>query len=120
MSIQSNQYIMYGIELDYTKNYKELDSDKKLHLLDNFCDNAFETDDIDKPLMAIIDGMNGEYMKVGKILFKSDNRSLLKDCINLSEIKLPKKSKLQELIKKEFNVDIKKSDFKLMLFEHIR
>lgn len=120
MSVQSNQYLMYGVELDYVKNYKELEDDEQFKILNNFCDSAYKTNDIDRPIMAIIDGMSGKYMRVGKVILKSENYKPLNGCIDINNIELPKRSKLKKLIKENFGVDVKKSDFKLMLFQHLR
>lgn len=120
MSVQINLYLMYGIELDFSENYKELDDEKK-SCFDNLEDSPFNVDDVyNKPIIALIDGMDGKYIRVGKVLYKSENYKLLNGSLDLNDIKLPKKSKLQKIIKKEFGIDVKKNDLKLMLFEHSR
>ena len=65
MSVQVNQYLIYGVKL----NYKDYES--RYEEFEPFMDSAFKNDMNPKGLHCIFDGMNGKYIYIGRCFKKS-------------------------------------------------
>lgn len=67
MSVQSNQYLIYGARLVFDR-YGDGDYER----FKKYCDSPFETNDLNpNGLHCLFDGMNGEYVIIGRCLKKS-------------------------------------------------
>ena len=69
MSMQHNIYVMIGTTFPYD-TFKD---DVKYSQLEPFMDSAFDDVHHHEGLCILFDGMNGEYVAVGKVLAKSAN-----------------------------------------------
>jgi hypothetical protein len=70
MSVQLNTYVMYGVLLPFRREL----SDEQNDLLEGYTDSAFTPDFNPKDgLTALDDGMNGEYLAIGKVIAKTDD-----------------------------------------------
>ena len=109
MSTQINQYLIYGAKLDYVKYSMDARFEK-------FEDNAFDDKMNPNGLHCLCDGMNGDYIYIGRCLKKSSNNEFLSD----TEI-VPFDPDLAEmtrlLIKSELGIE---EDMKLYLVTHYR
>lgn len=77
MSVQINQYLMYGISVPYPKDEDFYDNHEQFHGMNS----AFNSDIPAGPdgIFCLMDGMNGNYMVIGKVLAKSDNYERIAD-----------------------------------------
>lgn len=79
MSVQANQYLIYGAKLDY-KKYG--DTDDGYARFEKYRDSAFRTDDLNpNGLHCLFDGMNGRYIIIGRCLKKSEEGGTISDTI---------------------------------------
>lgn len=124
MSIQINQYLVYGFYLPF-KEARQCLIDKHTEdgydeIADKYHDNAFKKDIVAINDCSLIeDGMNGEYTFFGKIFKKAS------DGCHLETSEMPKVGKkIKDNVKKEFEAMFgdKFSDFhaKIMLITHYR
>jgi len=97
MSVQVNQYLLFGIKLDY--NQYQDDYEK----FEPYEDDAFKKDDIPPGrLLALFDGMCGKYIYVGRCLKKTGNyghlpNMVLEDLISDEEKEQVRQQLLDEL-----------------------
>ena len=73
MSVQHNTYAMFGAVLPYKGGAWGEDDDRLYDRLEPYMDSAFKTDDVNprRGITVIFDGMNGEYIAVGRVFAKS-------------------------------------------------
>ena len=69
MGVQSNQYLIYGAKL----NYEDYKGEEWYEKFEPFMDSAF--DEVMNPggLTCLFDGMNGNYIIIGRVIKKSTN-----------------------------------------------
>lgn len=79
MSVQANQYLIYGAKLDYEKYGKPDDGYDRF---EKYCDSAFKTDDLNpNGLHCLFDGMNGHYIVIGRCIKKSGDGETISDTV---------------------------------------
>lgn len=98
MSVQVNQYLIYGVKLNY-KDYKD-----DYELFEPFCDSAFKKEINPNGLHCIFDGMNGKYIYVGRCFKKSLDGEHI-DSFVIENISDDVKQLTQLLVKKELGID---------------
>ncbi len=124
MSVQINQYLVYGFYLPFKEARQYLNDkyteDGYTEIADKYHDSAFKKDIVSiNDCSMIEDGMNGEYTFFGKIFKKTS------DGCHLETSEMPKVGKkIKDNVKKEFEAMFrdKFSDFhaKIMLITHYR
>jgi len=82
MSVQINQYLVYGTKLDYEKYGGEEWYDKFYP----YYDNAFKGIHHHDGICVIDDGMNGEYIVVGRVLYKTGNYQFFEGAIPIDNL----------------------------------
>lgn len=111
MSVQTNQYLIYGAKLEY---------DKWKHLSDCFEkyeDSAYENDDLNRDgLHCLFDGMSGEYIVIGYCFYKSIVYQSLGDLV-IKKLSKSFKKKLKNRLYDEFGITEKTE---LHLITHYR
>ena len=76
MSVQRNQYIIIGCEYDYDEFNENYNDDEKY--VEPYDDNAFDEKIIEhNGLSMIYDGMNGQYVYIGKIIEKTKDYEVI-------------------------------------------
>lgn len=70
MSVQSNTYVLVGVMLDYD-DFTEEQHDA----LEPYRDSAYRGIEHHNGLCAIVDGMGGEYVAIGRVVAKSDDQN---------------------------------------------
>ena len=98
MSVQVNQYLIYGVKL----NYKDYES--RYEEFEPFMDSAFKNDMNPKGLHCIFDGMNGKYIYIGRCFKKSLDGEHI-DSFEVPEISEDMKEMTRLLVKSELNIE---------------
>jgi hypothetical protein len=122
MSTQINQYLMWATRLPY-EGMKEWEKQHEKDFYDSFEDfmedSAFSSEVEHKDgIFCLFDGMNGQYIFIGKVLAKSKEGSFLGDSI--LAIKKPavrEQSIIRNSVLRNFEVEGK---FDLYLITHYR
>jgi len=116
MSIHRNYYILIGVRYEYIEfndKFKGVDYGV-------YCDSAFEGIEHYKGLCVLYDGMNGEYVMVGRVLYKTKNMEDIYGPVNISDrfnnVKYFDIHK--DLV--AFDRDIKHNDINMYLVGHYR
>lgn len=107
MSTQINQYLMYGISIPYPKDANFSDKYERFQE-----DSAFNADIPDHHgIFCLMDGMNGGYVIIGKVLAKSDNHERIADDkpLRIDTLTLAEKLNIAAIIHKHFGEDIDNS-----------
>lgn len=73
MSTSINQYLIYGVKLPYQNDAYEA--------FDRFCDSAHDDKMNPNGLHCLYDGMNGDYIYIGRCLYKSKEGKSLPDLV---------------------------------------
>lgn len=72
MGVCATHYVVAGVKLHYKEAFPNSDSDSDSERFDEYFDNAYSDEIINKNDISIIaDGMNGDYVVVGKIIAKA-------------------------------------------------
>lgn len=66
MSVQANQYLIYGAKIPFSYYTEEMEA-----VLEQFQDSAFNQEMNINGLHCLVDGMSGEYIIIGRCLKKS-------------------------------------------------
>lgn len=112
MSVQKNQYLLYGIKL----NYNEYSTDQYYDIFEKYMDSAFDSKKNKNGLLCLFDGMCGDYIYIGRCLEKSQNYESL-DNIELPKLEHIFMQEIKDRLKSEFGfVD----DLGLHLVTHSR
>lgn len=100
MSVQINQYLMYGVQLDAEKLDDDF-YDKYESFMD---DSAYKSTVNEKDgIFCLYDGMSGNYAIVGKVLQKSSDENLIDGPIEIDYLLSKKqKSEVKESIGRNF------------------
>jgi hypothetical protein len=108
MGVQRTDYIMVGVKLSYTEEWAD-----KVEDYTNYSRNSERIKT--SGLTAVTDGMNGEYIFIGKVLHTDsiDNGFPVFDC---SEIRTKDIKETQKKIFKYFNME--NAPVKLYVFTH--
>jgi len=69
MSVQCNTYVMIGVKIPYPEEATDEFYDK----IEPYTDSSFGGIEHRDGLTVLLDGMNGEYMTIGKILAKTES-----------------------------------------------
>jgi len=111
MSIQANTYIIVGVKLPYPENEEFRNS------LDPYKDSAFKGITHKNGLCALADGMNGNYIIIGKVLHKTENLQAFEE--GPIEIKQNSnlKQKVQKKLKECFDIN---GEVKTYVISHYR
>lgn len=99
MSVNTNQYIILGVKIPYPK-----ESESLYENLTEYSDNGYKPVKQKDSLTAIFDGMNGEYVFIGKVIVRSDANETLDGPVELSyspEVAVL----LGQLIKEKFGIE---------------
>ena len=79
MSVQSNQYLIYGAKLDY-KTYGKPEG--AYGRFEKHLDSAFQVDDLNPGgLHCLFDGMDGKYVVIGRCIKKSAEGETIGDMV---------------------------------------
>lgn len=78
MSVQTNQYFMYGIRLSWDE-YKAVIKIVGEDVIDSYQDDSAFTDEVKHKdgLFVLSDDMNGEYAIIGRVIAKSSDGEYL-------------------------------------------
>lgn len=102
MSVQVNQYLIYGAILSYEKYGKE---DGSYERFEKYTDSAFKKDDLNPSgLHCLFDGMNGKYIVIGRCLKKSVDGDFL-ESTKIDPINNDLAEMTRLLIKAELGID---------------
>ena len=122
MSVNSNTYVVFGIKLDYDELYDKIENSNKEdlweELLDKYRESAFGPAKED--FSIIPDGMDGEYVVIGKVLDKTEVYESFPGFANLTisdAEKIEVMSKIMNLME-ELEVVILHDFPKLLVFTH--
>lgn len=110
MSVNTNQYIILGVKIPYLIDREGSLYDK----VREYDDNGYKPVHRKDGLTAILDGMNGNYIFIGKVIVRSDVNESIDGPIELSynqEIA----DLLSQLIKEKFGI---KEEVKLWFVTH--
>jgi hypothetical protein len=82
MSVQTNQYLMWGVLLPYqwSKDWEKAHDNKSFYdeHEEFIADSAFSREITHEDgIFCLFDGMNGEYLVIGRVLAKSSDGELL-------------------------------------------
>lgn len=113
MSVQINQYLMFGVKLPFEK------SEFSYEKYEPYLDSPFEGIRHHNGLCVVDDGMNGKYMFIGRVLAKSLDGNHIEgpfDCT--TELSITNKDMLSALIRTQFGIE--KPEIKLWFFTHYR
>ena len=112
MSTQTNQYLMYGINVP-VKWIKEWNKNEKNSGKDWY--NTFESFMDDSPynskvnhkdgIFMLYDGMNGDYIIIGKVEKKSSDGEFIDGPIALTDLPTTQKDAIAESIKRNFDLE---------------
>jgi len=90
MSTQINQYLIVGQKLDFGEFHDKLNNNDPLDpdawlddILDKYSDNAFKGIHHYNGLCVLYDGMNGEFVFIGRVIEKSGNHEMLNKILRL-------------------------------------
>jgi hypothetical protein len=109
MSIQMNQYLIYGARLD-CKKYNDFE------MFERFCDSAFNKEMNPNGLHCIFDGMDGKYIYIGHCLKKSLNNENLESFV-LVDVSEETKKLTKISVKRELGIE---AEMNLHFITHIR
>jgi len=114
MSIQKNQYVIYGVKLPYNHF-----SEEEHEALDKYIDSAFKIDDINPGGVHVLaDGMNGKYVILGRCLKKSSDHQSI-DMFECDDPSLSAEKEIADVLLKHL-FDINPEQNKLMFVTHYR
>ena len=124
MSVQTNQYLMYGISkpFQFVKDWeKETGKDFYETFEDYMDDSAFKKDIHHKDgIFCLFDGMNGKYIIIGRVLYKgTDDEPFVADGkpLSFTEPTDLEKELISNSIERVFGV---KEEMKHWLVTHYR
>lgn len=124
MSVQVNHYVVHGIMLPYKEVKETMSSfggieceDDMYDLLEPFEDSAYEGIKHHEGLCVIVDGMNGKYFFVGRVLAKTDMHEGFDEPIEIPSLDKGGDVVLQELIKAQLGLE---GEIKSYAFSHYR
>lgn len=122
MSVQENHYTIVGAKFTFDEFEEKMcgilgvneydDIDEYVY---DYQDSAFSGIHEKNGLCAIVDGMNGEHVYIGHVLFKSGNYGSINDFVN--EKIEPTPLYIEHLIKREFCLDV---ECEIHSFTHYR
>lgn len=102
MSVQINQYLIYGAILSYEEYGK---SDGGYERFEKYTDSAFKADDMNPGgLHCLFDGMNGKYIVIGRCLKKSVDGQFL-ESMEIEPISHDLAEMTRLLVKSELGID---------------
>lgn len=120
MSVQINQYLICGVKLDY-KEYESKwanEEDKGYDRLSPYMDSAFKGIQHKDNISCIFDGMNGDYIFMGKVLAKTQDHEFFEPEMEIEFLTKLEKDLLLKVIKTI--VDTDQEECKYYLFSHYR
>ena len=112
MGVEANTYVLFGVKLPF-EDYR---SDEWYDKMTPYRDSAFKKVDNSLPLNIVDDGMNGDYVFVGKVLARTD----IYGDIEPTEISVPNKQEIEEKIEELLGIKTSDSEYKLWVFTHHR
>jgi len=127
MSVQTNQYLMYGVAYPYqfVKDWEQKNEKDFYDTFERFMDdNAFnkKTNHVDG-IFCLFDGMNGKYIVIGRVLDKgSDDEPFIADngaplaFSNMSELE---NEFIENSIERNFGISVK-GELKHYIITHRR
>lgn len=92
MSVQCNTYVMIGAMFSYDElkakfsSDKDDDEDSFYERFDPYTDNAFKGISGKDGITVLFDGMNGDYIAIGKVLAKSENHQGLQKPVIIESV----------------------------------
>ena len=102
MSVQANQYLIYGAKLDYEIFGRPEGAHERF---EKYLDSAFKTDDLNpNGLHCLFDGMNGRYVVIGRCIKKSGNGETLGDIV-IGRVNNELAEMTRLLVKSELGID---------------
>lgn len=109
MSVQFNQYMVYGYMLPYKETKRKLEErlseDEYENMMDVYHDSAYKQEIVEiNGCSCIIDGMGGKYIFFGKIYAKSENYYPL-NSMTFPKVTTKIKKAVEEEFKKVMNFD---------------
>jgi hypothetical protein len=117
MSTQINQYLIYGVKLDYNEESEKHDEDALFEHFERFTDNSFTDEMNPNGLHCLFDGMNGDYILVGRCLKKSANHEMIEG-FTIAPIEPAMTDMLRSRLKTELGLDVKETDLALHFITH--
>jgi hypothetical protein len=84
MGINTHVYTVYGVRLDWNDDFYDAYEEIEEALLDEF--GWGNPQEADKQVEAIVDGMGGEYILLGSIIYDSGDFRYCEDMNNYQEI----------------------------------
>lgn len=116
MSVQINSYLIVGIEL----NYDDFRGEEWFNIFEPYMDSAFAGIHHYKGLCVISDGMNGEYIVVGRVLEKTKNYEYFPAGPLKLEVESATLEMIRDLIRANFDISFDDDDVKVMVLTHYR
>lgn len=116
MSVQSNTYLMVGVKLDFDAFTAE-QRDK----IEPYEDSAFGGIHHHNGLCAIVDGMNGDYIFIGRVLAKSDDQNGnygFNQALDTAGLAMPVMDEVIEALDIWFGIQV--CDLETWVFTHYR
>ena len=114
MSTQINTYVIFGVELPY-KPFEGRDD------FEPYTDSPFKGIEHHKGLCVLEDGMNGEYIIIGRVLAKTANNDHFNGVVNIGAL-MPSADERVEIERDIANLigDGDKRPAKVILVSHYR
>lgn len=116
MSVQSNTYLLVGVKLAYDAFTSE-----QRNNMEPYEDSAFEGIHHHNGLCAIVDGMNGEYVFIGRVLAKSGDQNGnygFNQPLDTADLAIPVMDEVIEALDTWFGIQV--CDVGTWLFTHYR
>ena len=100
MGINTHVYTVYGVRLEWNDDFYEAYEEVEEALLDEF--GWGKPQEAGRQVEAIVDGMGGDYMILGHIIYDSGDFRYCEDMNNYQEIAHINLESLERLYKEEF------------------
>lgn len=111
MSIQTNQYLIYGINVPvkWIEQWKKKNKDKDWYeTFESFMDDSAFTKKVKHKdgIFCLYDGMSGKFLIIGKVLDKSEDGELLADHgpMSFDERSESEKKEIADSIQRNFGI----------------
>jgi hypothetical protein len=100
MGINTHVYTVYGVRLDWNDDFYEAYEEIEEALVDEF--GYGKPQPADRQIEAVIDGMGGEYILLGEIIYDSGDFRYCDDMNNYQEIDMSNLESLELEYKEQF------------------
>ena len=107
MSTQINQYIIYGIKL----NYEDYKGDVWYDKFEPYMDSPFKGIKHHNGLCVLFDGMDGDYIVIGHVVYKTDDGGHFADAVPIGELSDREREFVRNNINLAFGIDAENSQY---------